>query len=111
MQHLNALLTILDNERKLILGGDLHALPELAQAKANALSQLKLQPLTQDQLATLQSTSARNQSLLSAAANGIRAAQKRLEALRNPDQGVKTYTRTGAAETISRPVSNFEKRA
>ncbi|NDW54576.1 hypothetical protein [Aliiroseovarius sp. PrR006] len=111
MHKVNALLTLLEDERQMILKGDLRDLPSLTEAKAEALSQLGQSAVTQPQLARLQALAARNQSLLSAAANGIRSARQRLDAIRNRDQGVKTYTRTGAAQVLSREASNFEKRA
>lgn len=111
MQSINTLLSVLEDERQSILAGDLHALPKLADAKIAVLSRLKQSSLTQDQLTQIQSMTARNQSLLASAADGIRAVRKRLEAIRTPVHGVKTYTRTGASKVLSHTHSSFEKRA
>lgn len=111
MHKFNELLTLLEEERQMILNGDLHDLPKLTETKTDALSELGQTTVTQQQLAHLQAMAARNQNLLAAAANGIRSARQRLDAIRNRDQGVKTYTRTGASELLSRKPSNFEKRA
>lgn len=111
MQKVNDLLTLLEDERQMILNGDLHDLPKLTEAKTGALSELGQTTVTQQQLAHLQAMTARNQNLLAAAANGIRAARQRLDAIRNRDQGVKTYTQTGASQILSRVSSSFEKRA
>ncbi|WP_424941200.1 hypothetical protein [Aliiroseovarius sp. S253] len=111
MSSLYALLTLLEDERQLILNGELDALPKLTDAKTEILSQMVQSTLSQNQFAQLQTIAARNQSLLVAAANGIRSARDRLDAIRNPNQGVKTYTRTGAAQVLSRAHPNFEKRA
>ncbi|SMR83462.1 hypothetical protein SAMN04488030_3382 [Aliiroseovarius halocynthiae] len=111
MSHVDALLSLLDDERRLILDGDLLALPKLGLAKEQALSELRHHTPSQSQLVRIQTVLARNQRLLSAAANGIRAAQNRIDAIRNPDRSVKTYTRAGAAQTIAPTPSSFEKRA
>jgi division protein CdvB (Snf7/Vps24/ESCRT-III family) len=111
MQKVSDLLTLLEDERRMILSGDLRSLPTLTDAKVNALSQLGQSDATQQQISQLQSIAARNQNLLTAAANGIRSAQQRLDAIRNRDQGVKTYTQTGASQILSRVSSSFEKRA
>ncbi|WP_298563337.1 hypothetical protein [uncultured Aliiroseovarius sp.] len=111
MHKVNALRTLLEDERQMILNGDFRDLPALTKAKEDALSQLGESSATQKQLAELQTIAARNQSLLTAAANGIRSARKRLEAIRDRDQGIKTYTRTGASRILSRKPSSFEKRA
>ena len=111
MHKVEALLTLLEDERQMILNGDLHDLPRLTETKVDALSQLGQATVTQKQIAQLQAMTARNQGLLTAAANGIRSARQRLDAIRNRDQGVKTYTRTGASRVLSREASKFEKRA
>ena len=111
MYNVKALLTLLEDERRMILNGDFHDLPKLAEAKVDALTQLGQHAVTQQQIAHLQAMTARNQSLLTAAANGIRSARKRLDAIRNREQGVKTYTCTGASRVLSPTPSSFEKRA
>jgi flagellar biosynthesis/type III secretory pathway chaperone len=111
MHNVNALLSLLEDERQLILAGKIDALPNLANAKSQALSQLGSGRLSQAQISRLQTVTARNQSLLAAAAEGIRSAQNRLRAIRNPDPSLKTYTRAGTPQVLSRTASNFEKRA
>ncbi|MCK0141208.1 flagellar biosynthesis protein FlgN [Aliiroseovarius sp. F20344] len=111
MSHSNTLIELLENERQLLQYGDLKALQDLAEAKSDFIQNLDLRTLSPEQLQRLQSLTARNQRLLAAAASGIRAAQKRIDGIRNPDQGIKTYSRTGQSKSISRNTASFEKRA
>lgn len=111
MHNFNTLLSLLEDERQLILTGKVGALPDLADVKSQVLSRIGSSGLSQTQISKLQTLTARNQILLAAAAEGIRSAQNRLRAIRNPDQSLKTYTRAGASQVLSRTASSFEKRA
>lgn len=111
MHKVSTLLSLLEDERQLILTGKIDGLSSLADAKSQVLSQLESSRLSQTQISRLQTMTARNQSLLAAAAEGIRSAQNRLRTIRNPDQSLKTYTRAGASKVLSRTASSFEKRA
>lgn len=111
MTHFDTLMELLEDERQLLRKGDLNALPDLTEAKSNCIQKLDHATLVPKQLERLQSLSARNQRLLAAAASGIRAAQNRIERIRNPDQNIRTYSRTGQSKNIARNTARFEKRA
>ena len=106
-----ALLTLLETERAAIRTGDFEGLEALAARKANLAARLADDPPARGLAVRLDRALARNARLLSAACDGIRAAQARLTALRDVRRGLSLYTASGDRTTVAQRPGTFEHKA
>jgi flagellar biosynthesis/type III secretory pathway chaperone len=107
---LRQLEAVLDEERQHLLSGDLIRLTQLAKRKVNLSAALAIDDLPHDVLARFAGLSARNQTLLEAARDGLNAARKRLgEIQRGAPMG--TYSREGEKSEYAKPVRTLQRRA
>ncbi|PIE08363.1 MAG: hypothetical protein CSA74_02650 [Rhodobacterales bacterium] len=90
----------LDRERKLILAGEIDGLLRASAEKERLLARLPGSGDNAETFARLRRKADRNQQLLLAAARGLKAAAKRMETLKTPATGLRTYGRDGAAATL-----------
>ncbi|MHA6265425.1 flagellar biosynthesis protein FlgN [uncultured Aliiroseovarius sp.] len=106
-----ALETLLDRERALIISGDIQKLARLLPEKERLLERVKTMGDSAGRLEHIQGKADRNQSLLDAVACGIKSVQSRLEAMREGQKVLRTYTQKGESQSISRKTTKFERRA
>lgn len=107
MSHLQALL---DEERTLLLNGDLEALPSILNRKQELIE--KLNGTKVPDLTDIHTKLTRNHALLNSAMEGIRKVSDRLEALKQMRQSLETYDSQGHRQSISAPQNGrMEKRA
>lgn len=102
-----ALESLLEEERRLILGADWPALGALGPRKEAGLAALPPEAPP----ASLLDALARNQALLSAAIEGLGEAARRRAQLASARLGLRTYDASGAAARIAAPRPRVEKRA
>ncbi|MDR9393266.1 MAG: flagellar biosynthesis protein FlgN [Roseovarius sp.] len=104
---------LLDRERAALLEGDLTAIAGFADTKESLVAALGADPETaRGSLPALQRKMARNQSLLEAAAQGIRKVADRLSAVESVRTSLQTYDRTGRRTRFDgKRGSEVEKRA
>ena len=107
------LLRLLEDERMVLLEGDLGALPAFIAAKERLLAEIEADPKSVDAalLTRLRTAATVNQALLDAAAKGVRAARERLELARSGGPALSTYDATGKPATRSVPHPKVERRA
>ncbi|WP_371170471.1 hypothetical protein [Aliiroseovarius sp. 2305UL8-7] len=105
------LLDLLDRERSLILSGDVEKITRLLPEKERLMADLNASVASAEMLEELQTRADHNQTLLSAVAQGIRAVQKRLEALQSARSELRTYTKAGQAMNLSAQQTSIEKKA
>ncbi|UWR02537.1 flagellar export chaperone FlgN [Ruegeria conchae] len=110
---IKALEDLLDQERKALIGGDLDDLNRLAPEKEDLIDALNgLKVIDSDDLVRVQMKVARNQALLTSAAEGIRAVAERMSELRRVRQEFSTYDAAGQRNGYSvRLQAKLEKRA
>lgn len=102
--------TLLEEERALLLKGQLDALPELLDRKRDIVANLEKDPALN--LSALHGRLTRNHALLSNAMEGIRRVSERLETLKHMQQSLDTYDSQGHRKTIdTHPGRRMEKRA
>jgi flagellar biosynthesis/type III secretory pathway chaperone len=110
---LEALNSLLDEEREALLGGDLDHLSSLLASKEALIEEMNATP--QSDLAAVQTLDAkvkRNQLLLDGAMEGIRAVAQRLAHLRESKGALETYGRDGKRYNIQLAAdSSVEHRA
>lgn len=108
-----ALEEIVEQERSALLEGDLERLSQMLPRKEQLIEDLNgLEVLDSDDLIRLQAKVNRNQSLLSSAAEGIRAVADRMAELRKVRQEFTTYDATGQRTGHAvRHAAKLEKRA
>lgn len=104
------LLTLLQQEREALLGGDYDQLERLANAKEQAVKAIQAQSMPRGILANLQKRLERNMAMLGAAAEGVRDARQRLAQLRSGHE-TQMYDRLGASRTIRPPRHELEHKA
>lgn len=92
---------VLRLEHAAITQGAFDALPALSEEKETLLAVLPTGQATAADVSNISRSIARNQSLLSAAMEGVGAAQKTLEALRQVAKGSVVYDRSGAVSRLS----------
>lgn len=103
---LDGLGALLEEERRLILSGDYRGLEPLTEQKAALLAVIDTvaESAERRDLARLARAARRNQTLLVAASEGLRAAMRRLAELQNLHSGRGTYgaggQRNGAVEGV-----------
>lgn len=101
-----ALESLLEEERRLILGAEWEALAALGAPKAEGLAALGgAAP------GPLLDSLRRNQALLAAAIEGLGEAARRRAALASARAGLRTYDATGAAARVAAPRPRVERRA
>lgn len=106
----SALHALLDEERELLLAGDLNALPDLLKRKQGLIEDLG-DPVEAD-LTDLHGKLTRNHALLSSAMDGIRKVSDRLGELRKIRQSLETYDKQGQRQFLgSQATGRMEKRA
>jgi len=108
---LDALEDLLERERRLILTGDLDPLARLAPEKSRLLERMARAGGTAQAFERLRRKTERNQDLLLAAARGIRSAAARLTSPNPVQAPLRTYDRSGQAQTLSQSRSSLEKRS
>ena len=104
---------ILDEERRILLSGNLDMMKELVDRKEKVMDQLADAEASDPQmLSSLNDKLKRNQALLDQALEGIRSVAKRLSALRRVRRSLDTYDARGEKKEIDmgKPVT-VEKRA
>lgn len=107
----HALHDLLERERALILAGDFDGLARLAVEKDAGFAALGRQSDKTGELEGARQSALRNQSLLKAAARGLRAARARLEALEHPAASLRTYGRDGVPCDLAGTPKGFSRRA
>lgn len=109
---IEALDDLLDRERVAVLRGDLNTLVRMAPEKERLLSRLAGASGTPGRFARLREKADRNQHLLTAVANGIDQARRRLKRGREaPAPGLSTYSAGGERSAMGQRRSTLEKRA
>lgn len=109
---LDAIERLLRRERQVLLAGQLDALPELVVEKARLVTRLaEAGPHDRDRMAALVGLAVRNQDLLAQAIAGVRAAARRLEALRAATADAETYDRSGHRHPLAPGAGRIERRA
>lgn len=105
-----SLIGLLEEERTLLLKGDLAGLSGLLDRKQSLIEQLQANP--EGDLSAVHDKLTRNHALLGSAMEGIRQVSERLEALKRTRLSLATYDRQGHRQTIDTTTSKrFEKRA
>ncbi|HQY42755.1 MAG TPA: hypothetical protein PK450_01155 [Paracoccaceae bacterium] len=103
---------LLAEERRLLLSGNLAALPALAPRREEALREIQQGVAPRGPaLAALRRDLAANQILLAAAAKGIRAALDRVEAIRAVAGGLRAYNAQGESVRHGQAPNVMERRA
>lgn len=100
---------LLQQERELLLTGQLGRLPELAARKEVLGAQLT--GATASSLQGLRSAASENHHLLRAAQEGLRAALTRLTAIRAANRGLTSYAADGSPRHHANAASTVERRA
>ncbi|WP_299664371.1 flagellar biosynthesis protein FlgN [uncultured Ruegeria sp.] len=110
---IRALEDLLDLERVALVEGELGELNRLVPEKESLIDALnELSVMNSGDLVRVQQKVARNQALLSSAAEGIRAVAERMSELRRVRQEFSTYDATGQRNGYAlRPQAKLEKRA
>ena len=104
----DALLILLAEERAAIRSGDLAGLPAFADRKAALAEAIAESRPNNAMAARIDTALKRNARLLSAACDGIRAAQARLAALKDVRNGLSLYTAAGDRTTVARRPDSLE---
>jgi len=104
---------LLEDERAALLKGDVDRLNRLADRKEALIIQVNsLKDLPQTTLTPLQEKLRRNHTLISHALDGIRAAAKRVEDMRQARESLQTYDQRGKLQKLTaRGKRAIEKRA
>jgi hypothetical protein len=104
----NDLLTMLDDTHAALLQGDLAAIGPASVRMEGLIDQLRTCPA--DTLALIRTKAARNAAVLQAAAQGVRAAHRRLSDLQEAASGHRTYGRDGHRSTMTGPAAILRQR-
>lgn len=106
-----ALLAILDEERSALLKGDYVDLDRLAPEKQKMLAKLPELGLSEGYMQRVAHAVRRNQALLAAAIDGMRAAQGRMSTLREQRSSFSTYDKSGQRQNVGTGQSVIERKA
>ncbi|WP_394155466.1 hypothetical protein [Loktanella salsilacus] len=106
-----ALLKLLEKERKSITSGDFHSLAEFAEKKSSLSQSLSTTALPAPVLAQIHSDLKRNSKLLLAICDGIESAQSRLKAISEVRTGLSLYTANGERQIVARCADTLERKA
>lgn len=101
---------LLDQERSLLLKGDIAGLDPIAREKARLAPELGVTVTDEQNLQELRHKAMRNDQLLNAALKGVRAARTRLQEIRNGGAPMTTYGTDGQRHAIG-PTSTISRRA
>jgi len=99
-RHVKALVELLAQEHKALTAGALDKIPELTAKKEVLMQRLATAGATGPELTFISNAVARNQTLLEAAMQGVRAAQGRLKTLEAPRTESVVYDKSGAVSRI-----------
>jgi hypothetical protein len=102
------ILTLLDETHTALLLGDLAAIGPISARLEGLAGQLQDCPDTT--LALIRKTALRNAAMLQAAAQGVRAAHRRLAELQEAASGHRTYGRDGHRAMIGGPTAVLRQR-
>ncbi|GEM_PF-3588792 len=102
---------LLADENRAILTGNYAALARFATQKERILERAAHNIDNNDDLARLRMLCERNNALLAARADGIKAALTRIEALRTTPDPLKTYDPQGQSREISTSSQSFTRKA
>lgn len=109
---LEHLIDLLEQERSLLIKGEIEALARQTKRKEELVEQLRSAgPLPTEDLSRLRELADRNAALLDASRNGLRAASSRLTEIRKAMLQLDTYGRDGALTNLRTARPNVEKRA
>lgn len=107
---LQALFSLLEDEKLALLSGEYHMLEEFSQSKQRHLEALDLQHVPRSQIESLQERLARNSDLLGCAAQGFEDARHLLTRLRTGEE-THLYDRHGTAKTMRQVRNQLEHKA
>lgn len=102
---------LLERERQAILAGMFDELTGLAPEKERLLSSLVEQSIEPSQLRLISAAVSRNQTLLAAAIDGVRAVSERIDTLRRSRQGFESYGPSGGRMHVGTAQVGFEHKA
>lgn len=95
----NDLISVLDEMRDAVVGGDYPRLTQLLPVLSEAEGTLRPMPMAE--LAALRMAAAQNAACLDAAISGLKSAQLRLRDIAKAEAGLTTYDREGVMATLS----------
>ena len=107
----DALEDLLDHERRLILSGQIDGLLRASGEKDRLLARLPGAGENAEVLNRLRRKADRNQKLLAAAAQGLKSAARRIEAMKTSTTSLRTYGRDGAAADLTNAPGGFDRQA
>jgi hypothetical protein len=107
----STLTALLERERNMLLEGSLAELEGIAKQKEDLLSGTALTSGGTADLAKIRQLSERNDRLLLASLEGIKAARSRLSDIRRAANQLETYTDAGKVRDLARPRRQVERRA
>ncbi len=102
---------LLEEERAAILSGAFLEISRVSAAKERLLEKLTEVPVPLADLRRIAAEVSRNQSLLSAAIDGVRAVADRMGALRRARDGFETYGPGGDRARVGAGRPTFERKA
>lgn len=110
---MDALDDLLEEERRIVMAGELDEIPGLLERKEALFDRLNNTRFEAGaDLELLQSKMSRNQALLEGALRGIRAVADRMSTLRRMRNSLETYDRQGQKQSFTTmPGNKIEKRA
>ena len=108
MAKVHPLSALLERERDAILSGLFDELPKLAPEKERLLTALPNQSIAPHQLRSISAAVSRNQTLLAAAIDGVRAVAERIDTLRQSRKGFESYGPSGGRVHVGHAQSGFE---
>lgn len=93
---------LLDRERATLLAGALGDLTDIAREKSDILARMAaVQNSDGAGLELLRAKSVENQELYQSALAGLKAAARRIQAVRDTEHGFETYSRDGQAQRLT----------
>ena len=110
---INALDTLLEEERGALTNGELHKLEDILARKEDLFDRLNnITDLESGAIESVQSKVTRNQALLGSAMQGIKAVANRMSELRKVRKGLEVYNQSGQRTRFATTGSlKLEKRA
>ncbi len=103
--------TILQAERAALRAGSFDALEKIAPIKASIVPHLMSGKLATGHLTRLRHIAARNEAMLAASMEGVRAAATRLAQIREALEPLNTYSQDGERQKLGRGKAKVERRA
>ncbi len=102
---------LLEVERQALLGGDYAALADIADRKAPLMEAFAANGPSREALGRIARKVRRNQALLEAAIDGLRAASDRIRAIEEVQGALSTYDREGQKADLAGPAPVIERKA